>query len=333
MDSDAGAPWPPTGETPIPGLMVLAPDSPDEQSTPVYDRLVVGRECAGVDDRRRLVIDDPAVSRTHLELWLDHERDQAWLTDRSTNGTRLNGQRLERSTPAQIRPGDRVRLGDVELQFRSRRFTAGPPEARPETVVQIAVADMVMVVGDVLSFSTIAEHTDDRVLLRDIDRLYGALRQVLSRHRGTLSNYVGDAFFATWEVAATPGAVASAVAFAVEATEEVARVAPGLELRDPAGQPVRMGWGVACGRAATSLLTGMLVSVLGDTTNVAFRLSGIAGRDGHPDVLVTDAVHEAVVQQAGRQAGGAAPFAFTAPSAVRLKGRSQAVQALGASRR
>jgi class 3 adenylate cyclase len=96
-----------------------------------------------------------------------------------------------------------------------------------------------------------------------------------------------------------------------------------VELRDPAGQPVRMGWGVAWGRAAVSLLTGMLVSVLGDTTNVAFRLSGIAGRDGWPDVLVTDAVHRAA----------AAEFSFTPPSTVQLKGRSQAVLALGASRR
>lgn len=307
----------------IPGLLVVAPDTPGERSVPVYDWLVVGRECAGADDRRRVLIDDPAISRTHLELWLDHERDQAWLTDRSTNGTRINGQRMERSTPVQVQPGDRVRLGRVELQFRSRRFTTVAAEGRPETVLEIAVTDMVMVVGDILSFSAIAEYTEDRVLLHNIDRLYAELRQVLFRHHGTLSNYVGDAFFATWETAATPDAVTSAVAFALEAAEEVARVAPGLELRDPAGQPVRMGWGVACGRAAVSLLTGMLVSVLGDTTNVAFRLSGIAGRDGRPDVLVTDAVHQAA----------ATGFAFTPPSAVRLKGRSQAVRVLGAGRR
>jgi len=64
------------------------------------------------------------------------------------------------------------------------------------------------------------------------------------------------------------------------------------------------------------------VSVLGDTTNIAFRLSGVAGRDGRPDVLVTDAVHRATGPS----------FAFTKPSAIRLKGRSQAVEALGAGR-
>jgi adenylate cyclase len=295
---------------------------------PVYDWLMVGRECPGVDERHRLVIDDPAVSRTHLELRLDFELDQAWLTDHSTNGTRLNGRRIERSVPVRIMPGDRVRLGRAELEFRSARFAAAAADAAghptiPErgTIREVAVMDMVMVVGDIVSFSTIAENTDDLVLLKNVDRLYAALRQMLSRHHGTLSNYVGDAFFATWEAAAFPDATRAGVAFAVEAAETVPQIAAGLDLRDPDGGSVRMGWGVARGPAAVSLLTGMLVTVLGDTTNVAFRLSGLAGRDGRPDVLVTDAVYRAT----------AGSFTFTEPSAIQVKGRRQPVEALGAS--
>jgi len=307
---------------PIPALLVIASGVDGERSIPVYDRLVVGRECAGVDERRRLVIDDPAISRTHLELRLDADRDQAWLTDLSRNGTRVNGQRIERSVPVRLLPGDRVRVGGVDLQFRSRRFTAPADDGALETLRHVNVAEMVMVVGDVMAFSSVAEYTDDRLLLENIDRLYAQLRQILSRHHGTLSNYVGDAFFATWEVAAVPDAALAAVAFAVEAAETVPRIAAGLDLRDPGGRPLRMGWGVATGPAAVSMLTGMLVSVLGDATNVAFRLSGVAGRDGRSEVLVTDAVHRAT----------AASFAFTAPSAIQVKGRTQAVETLGASR-
>jgi len=312
----------PDEPAPIPGLLVIAPDAAEERSIPVYDRLVVGRECAGVEERHRLLIDDPAISRTHLELRLDFGRDQAWLTDLSTNGTRVNGQRIERSVPVRIMPGDRVRVGGVDLQFRSRQFASPADDGALETLRNINVAEMVMVVGDVLAFSSVAEYTDDLVLLENIDRLYAQLRQILSRHRGTLSNFVGDAFFATWEVAAVPDAVVAAVAFAVEAAETVPRIAAGLDLRDPEGGPLRMGWAVASGRAAVSTLTGMLVSVLGDTTNVAFRLSGLAGRDGRSEVLVTGAVFRAT----------AGSFAFTAPSAVQVKGRTQTVETLGASR-
>jgi adenylate cyclase len=309
----------------VPAMLVLALDGPGERPAPVYDWLAVGRECAGVDERHRLLIDDPAVSRTHLELRLDVDLDQAWLTDLSTNGTRLNGQRIQRSVPVRIRPGDRVRLGPAELEFRSPRFAAMAEGGRPDkpmTLREVTVIDLAMVVGDIVGFSAIAEDTGDRVLLENIDRLYAGLRQILSRHHGTLSNYVGDAFFATWEVAATPDAARAATAFAVEAAETVPRIAAGLDLRDPGGGPLRMGWGVAVGPAAVSLLTGMLVTVVGDATNVAFRLSGLAGRDGRPDVLVTDAAHRAT----------AASFAFTPPSVVQVKGRRQAVEALGASR-
>jgi adenylate cyclase len=321
---------PPSGEAgpAIPAVLVSAPDGAEQRSTPVYDWLVVGRECPGVDERHRLLIDDRAVSRTHLELRLDFELDQAWLTDRSTNGTRLNGRRIERSVPVRIKPGDRVRLGDVELQFRSPRFTAvpGAGERRGvpewETVREFTVTEMVMVVGDIVGFSTIAENTDDLVLLENVDRLYAELRQILARHHGTLSNYVGDAFFATWEVAAVPDAAGAAVAFAVEAAETVPRIAAGLDLRDPGGGALRMGWGVASGSAAVSQLTGMLVTVVGDATNVAFRLSAVAGRDGRAVVLVTEAVHRATAEG----------FAFTKPTAIKVKGRTRTVQVLGASR-
>jgi hypothetical protein len=37
------------------------------RTVPVFDQLFVGRECAGISDWRRLVIDDPEVSRSHLE--------------------------------------------------------------------------------------------------------------------------------------------------------------------------------------------------------------------------------------------------------------------------
>jgi adenylate cyclase len=337
-NSKTGSDQPATGlASAIPAILVLAPDRAGERSMPVYDWLVVGRECGGVDEQHRLLIEDPAISRAHLELRLDLELDQAWVTDHSTNGTRLNGKRIERSVPVRIKPGDRIRLGGAELQFRSWRFAAVAASIAPgpaqdlRTIRHISVTEMVMVVGDILGFSTIAETTGDRVLLENIDHLYAGLRQILARHHGTLSNYVGDAFFATWETEAPDDAAAgggaedparSAVAFTVEAAETVPLIAADLDLRDPGGGPLRMGWGVALGPAAVSQLTGMLVTVLGDATNVAFRLSGLAGRDGRPGVLVTDAVYHAT----------STAFAFTPASTIQVKGRSQPVQVLGASR-
>ena len=74
------------------------------------DRVVVGRsrEC----DVR---VDDGNVSRRHLELL--RERDGTWtLVDLgSTNGTEVNGRRVERRTA--LEDGDRIAIGGTELLF------------------------------------------------------------------------------------------------------------------------------------------------------------------------------------------------------------------------
>lgn len=288
----------------------------------IHERLFVGRECTGVDEGHRLLIDDPAVSRHHLEIRLDAESDEASVVDLSTNGTRLNGVRIARAHPVPLRPGDRITVGGTELEFRSERFRGGASEAPPlrSTIKDVSLTRLVMVVGDIIGYSTISQRTDAGVLLADLDRLYGELNAELPRFGGTLNNYAGDAFFAIWECDADPDAAEHAVRFALAATERVRTVAAGLDLRGPGGGAIGMGWGVVAGPAAMSSLTGMLVTVLGDATNVAFRIAGLAARDGRAEVLITRPVHDLV----------AARMAFGPPEQVEVKGRSGTEEVFGA---
>ena len=48
-----------------------------------------------------------------------------------------------------------------------------------------------------------------------------------------------------------------------------------------------MGWGVVIGEASTGSVDGAAAIVLGDSANLAFRLSSLAGRDERPQVLAT----------------------------------------------
>jgi adenylate cyclase len=299
--------------------LIAWPGREDEHVVPIFDHLFIGRERIGFDDRHRYLIEDESVSRNHADLRLDAEHDQAWLIDRSTNGTLLNGARMERSVPAQIVHGDRIQVGPVQFQFSSLRFSmpVGPDPRR--TIAKVTLSELVMVVGDIISYSTVSECSDGFVLLESIDYLYGELRKLLLFHHGTLSNYVGDAFFATWE-ATEPGAATSAVAFALDAASRVREIGPSLPLRDPQGESIRMGFAVASGPAATSLMSGALVTVLGDAANVTFRLSGIASRSGWSDV-VTDAVHDLTAGQ----------FSYTGVAEVEVKGRTARVRIHGAA--
>ncbi len=292
-------------------FLVMHPGSRDERPIPVYDRIFIGRECAGIDDAHRLLIDDPEVSRNHLELRLDPEQDQASVIDTSTNGTRINGVRVERAVPVPIKSGDRLTVGAMALDFRSRSFSGQATVDTRQTAMRISLSTMAMVVGDITNYSTISQHTDSNVVAESLQSLFGELRGVLTNFRGTLTDYAGDALFATWELDQIPNGTDLAVEFAIAAGDLVERAAPSLPLHTPDGAPVRMGWGVVMGEAAVSTMTRALMSVVGDATNLAFRLAGLAARDGRAPVIVTKKVYDVVSER----------FSFGEPEEVETKGR------------
>ncbi|MEV1286828.1 FHA domain-containing protein [Micromonospora sp. NPDC049679] len=86
-------------------------------------RWVIGRE-SGVD----ILIDDFKVSRRHAVLEVVDGR--ATLTDGgSTNGTWLNGGRVHGTE--ELRDGDRIRLGSVELRFYDPASALTDPVGAP----------------------------------------------------------------------------------------------------------------------------------------------------------------------------------------------------------
>ena len=321
---DQGALGAPASASPVgcPGIevekqpfarLVARTGSIEAQVIAIYDRLCVGRECAGVEESRRFLIDDPRASRDHFEIHVDPRRGLAYVVDTSTNGTRLNGVRIERAVPVMLGPGDVLTVGVADFEFQSE-FVSNPdaPSGR-QTTAQVTNATFVMVVGDIVDFSSSSHATPSRLVMESLEVLLAEFRSLLTDYHGTLSNFVGDAFFAIWEFDSDVRAVHHALDFVTAAAARVADVAPRLALRAVEGQPIRLGWGVAHGDAAVGSLTGVLLGVVGDATNLAFRLSGIAGRQGHSTVLVTDALCQLVGDR----------YKFEDLEYVRLKGRPE----------
>lgn len=297
-------------EEPLADLIMRAEDG--ARIVPIFDQLFVGRVCPGIAEHRRLVINDPGISRNHLEIRLDPATDQAFIIDTSTNGTLLNGERLERAVPVPLRPNDQIRIGDVTLRFRSDRFNTIRENTGEYTMTRITEEIMVMVVGDITNYSTISEVTDSKVIAESLNYLWTELGRVLRAHRGTLNHYAGDALYAVWGLRALPNANELAIDFALAANQKVEELAPGLPLREPNGSPIRMGWAVVQGRAALAAMTRTVEAVIGDATNVAFRLAGIAGRGGRQPVMTTATVHAAAETK----------YVWGPPEQVEIKGRS-----------
>jgi class 3 adenylate cyclase len=170
---------------------------------------------------------------------------------------------------------------------------------------------MAMIVGDLINFSTVSEQADQQVLMRDVHHLYTKLRELLAQFKGTLVDYVGDAFFASWELEVDPEASANALRFALAAERLVSECTADYELRYADGTPLRMGWGATMGPVVMQLMPGSVVMVLGDAVNLGFRISSIAGRDGRPNIIATETVRQAADGQ----------FIFGDPETVTVKGR------------
>jgi class 3 adenylate cyclase len=182
------------------------------------------------------------------------------VVDTSSNGTRVSGIRIERAVGVPLQGGDRIQIGPHVLEFRRAGSARGADREQPRATVSVDTPiDLVIVVGDLINFSTVSEHADQTVLARDVDRLYRQLRESLFEHRGTLVDYVGDAFFASWEPDADPAAVDHALGFVVAANQMVSELTAGPELRYGDGSPLRMGWGVTMGSVVMRLMPGSVI--------------------------------------------------------------------------
>ncbi len=114
--------------------VVVDPGSPREWVVQIEPMLLVGRECGRVDPSRRLVLDDPTVSREHLELRRDGEGGVV-LVDLSTNGTRVNGSPVAPGAEISLQDRDVVELGNEKLLFRAPG-AASPPADRFRTTLR-----------------------------------------------------------------------------------------------------------------------------------------------------------------------------------------------------
>jgi hypothetical protein len=109
----------PLGAPPVARLLITSPRTSWEQK---IDRLPlrIGRRDPRQNHYPELDLaehDRGIASRNHALI--ERNGDYYTLTDLgSTNGTLLNGQQLKPRQPQRLRPGDRIKVGEVEMEFR-----------------------------------------------------------------------------------------------------------------------------------------------------------------------------------------------------------------------
>jgi len=92
-------------------LLVTLPDGSNVTHELTDDTITIGR----VSDNN-IQIEDASVSSNHAELTL-RDTDYILKDLGSTNGTRLNGNKIEPDEEHQLQPGDRIRFGSIEVRY------------------------------------------------------------------------------------------------------------------------------------------------------------------------------------------------------------------------
>jgi class 3 adenylate cyclase len=288
--------------------LVVAPGGRYERTVRVNERVHIGRECAGIDASRRILVDDPSVSRDHAEVQV--VSGSAFLVDHSTNGTRVNGRRVERGERVPLLDGDRLTVGDVDIVLRATEVQLEPDDAR-RTIVAETIEPCVVMVGDLVGYTRLTELHGAAAVAAAVDGLFTELRRLVVGHLGTVNNFAGDAILAIWERGADSGPAEAAVRCVLDCARYAAQAATLAPLRYEDGGAIRFGWAVTAGDVATSHPSPARVTVHGDPVNLAFRLAGRAGRDELAPILI------------GAEVADLAPnaAAYGSPFEMQVKGR------------
>ena len=184
---------------------------------------------------------------------------------------------------------------------RTRVRTAFSHYMAPELVEELAghpdklklggeMREVTLLFADVRGFSRLSEGMDAEDLTRFVNRLFTALTEAITAHRGTVDKYIGDAVMAYWNAPlADPDHARNACRAALAMSEALDRLnkltfAEG-GLRGLTPGPVRIGVGLNTGLCCVGNLGSPQrfdYSIIGDPVNVAARLEAATKAWGAP---------------------------------------------------
>lgn len=235
-----------------------------------HEKVTIGR-----DRNNDVIINNPAVSRSHAMIHRIGD-GRYTLTDLgSANGTFVNDRKV--SIPTLLSDGDLIKLGNAEIKFSNPMgINDGPVTGREDSTINVVQDVLTTVfVADLRGFTKLSEILTPRVLTDIINAWCKRAQGVIDRYGGHVDKFIGDAVMASWshnnEVNPTED-IQSALWAAVDLNKETKELSDKFNIELPF--PLKMGVGINTG----SVTVGNVgqdarrdFTMLGDTVNMAFR--------------------------------------------------------------
>ena len=249
----------------------------------IVDKIFVGRECKGINENQRILVDHPAVSREHASISRNGKNLE--ITDLSVNGTVVNKVRMTPGSRMNLNDGDIIKIGPQIITINIQSFVAESlniPENADLTMVDATEVIVTCLVADVRNFSAIAEKFQSADTFAIMKEIFGSFSDVVVEYNGTIKDYAGDAIFAYWmhSTELTAKQAVLAVQAAEGQCQKLGQSCSNFSEKNPAFKGLRVGWGLTTGRVTMSHYGARVsdIALVGDCVNLAFRLSGMANK-------------------------------------------------------
>ena len=269
------------------------------QHLEIVDKVFIGRSCKGVDPQKRILVQDAQVSRDHAVI--SRRAELLRITDRSKNGTWVNGTRLAAGASSNLVDGDTISLGEFSLRvFYPENVTHVTDAAILTDGTRVTPTEIIVtnVVADVREFSTFSQahaSSDVYALMKEIFDTFSA---IVYNYKGTIKDYAGDAVYAFWDHAVEPISKQAVLACqaAIQQTQTINEIRAKLSGKNIAADNLQMGWGITTGKVTMSHYGSRAadLALVGDCTNLAFRLSGLANKELSEKIVVCSQTAELI---------------------------------------
>lgn len=232
-------------------------------------------------------LSDKCASRNHAMFQLVGESNYFLIDLGSRNGSFVNGRRV--TIPMSLKNGDRITLGETELEFHCPELTTSPEtesSQAEETDSTDAVATAMLhrrqlitvLVVDIRDFTKLTQQMDEHILSEAIGTWFRRAGQIIDRYGSWVDKYIGDAVMTVWihETEKTLDTVSTQEMLKVyRALYELYEMSNELNKQFDLPFKLRVGAGINTGYAMVGQMGTSQhpdYTALGDTVNAAFRL-------------------------------------------------------------
>jgi class 3 adenylate cyclase/tetratricopeptide (TPR) repeat protein len=149
---------------------------------------------------------------------------------------------------------------------------------KPKPVIE-ELKPVTILFSDLCGYTAISEKLDPEEMKKIISRIFGEVAQIVTKYEGHIDKFIGDAVMAIFGIPKVhEDDPVRAIKSAMEIHDLVGRVSPQLEER--IGMPLSMHSGINTGLVITDELNleRGTERVLGETVNLASRLTNLAGK-------------------------------------------------------